>query len=577
MTPKKITRKHFLKTAGAGLGSLLLESALPRATRAQASPGRPNILFVCMDQLRSLADVPQGLPLPSLRGLLREGRVFRNYHVHQAPCGPSRSTFYTGQHIQKTGMYTNPVGEFGAYSTESPRGVELPTSIPTIGTMLRAQGYYTAYKGKWHLSVINQKLGKDAFPNGAKALEAYGFSDYNYDGEHTGLTWAGFGHDGVTAAESINLLERFASGSTGGKPWFLAVNFVNPHDIMFFDARGQGDPLIGVPTLGRPGTPLYDKDWHFDLPHSYKADNLATKPAVHRPRQPLSEAQLRVYQNYYFNCIRDVDRHVGSVLDAVARLGLARNTIVVVTADHGELAGAHGGMLGKGADIYKETVRVPLIVRHPDARGGATDALVGAIDLVPTLLGFAGLSDAERQQRYPALHGVNVGAAVGNASARTARDERGVLFNYGTPGGPLGPNGPAAGAPAASASVAGAPRAGSPGSARPAAGNPGATVRGIIRGVFDGRYKFGRYFRITEHHEPRDWQTLLAHNDLELYDTREDPDEIVNLAARPDEQQARILELNTKVNALIDAEIGTDDGSMYPGPTAPYVLNETAS
>jgi arylsulfatase A-like enzyme len=174
---------------------------------------------------------------------------------------------------------------------------------------------------------------------------------------------------------------------------------------------------------------------------------------------------------------------------------------------------------------------------------------VGGVDLVPTVLGMAGLNDAERQQRYPALRGVDVGAVIANARARTARDERGILFNYGTPSGPLGPNGPAASAP----------------------------VRGIIRGVFDGRYKFGRYFRITEHHEPRDWGTLLAHNDLELYDTQTDPDEIVNLAARPEGQQARLLELNAKVNALIDSEIGPDDGSMYPGPTAPYVLNKTAS
>ena len=544
MTNKKITRKDFLKQAGAGLGALLLQSALP--TRAQSSPNRPNILFICMDQLRSLADVPERLPLPSLRRLLREGRVFRNYHVHQAPCGPSRSTFYTGQHIQKTGMYTNPVGEFGEYDVGAPRGVELPANFPTIGTMLRAQGYYTAYKGKWHLSVINQKLGKD-FPNATKALETYGFSDYNYDGEHTGLTWAGFGHDGVTAAESINLMERFASGSTAGKPWYLAVNFVNPHDIMFFDARGQGDALVGTPTLREPGTALYEKDWRFDLPRSYRADNLSTKPPVQRPPRPLSEEQLRVYQNYYFNCIRDVDQHVGSVLEAVSRLGFARNTVIVVTADHGEMGGAHGGMLGKGADIYKETVRVPLIVHHPDARAGATDALVGSIDLAPTLLGLAGLSDAERGQRYPDLHGVNFSAAISDSRARTARDERGILFNYGTPTGPLGPNGPNTSA-------------------------PGSAVRGIIRGVFDGRYKFGRYFRITEHHEPRDWDTLLAHNDLELYDTHDDPDELVNLAFHPQDQKTKLLELNAKVNALVDAEVGTDDGSMYPGPTAPYVL-----
>jgi arylsulfatase A-like enzyme len=551
MMNKKITRKDFLKRGGAGLGSLLLQAALPtgRGVRAQGKDRRPNILFICMDQLRSLPDVPEKLPLPSLRGLLRESRVFRNYHVHQAPCGPSRSTFYTGQHIQKTGIYTNPTGEFGEYTEEAHRSVELKAGFPTLGSLLRAQGYYAAYKGKWHLSVINQKLGKDKFPNAAKALEPYGFSDYNFDGEHSGLTWAGFGHDGVTASESINLLERFAAGGTGGKPWFLAVNFVNPHDIMFFDSRGQGAgngaELFGMPLLERPGTALYEKDWHFGLPRSYGADDLSTKPAVQRPPRPLTEEQLRVYQNYYFNCIRDVDQHVGSVLAAIARLGLAHNTLVIATADHGEMAGAHGGMIGKGADIYKETLRVPLLVRHPDARGaGATDALVGSIDLVPTLLSFAGLSDAERQQRYPDLHGVDVSSVVADGRARTARDERGVLFNYGTPPGGLGPNGP----------------------------TPGNPVRGLIRGVFDGRYKFGRYFKLTEHHVPRDWETLLAHNDLELYDTHRDPDEIVNLAFRPEERKAQILDLSGKVNALIEAEIGADNGSIYPGSPSQYSL-----
>jgi arylsulfatase A-like enzyme len=215
----------------------------------------------------------------------------------------------------------------------------------------------------------------------------------------------------------------------------------------------------------------------------------------------------------------------------------------VVTADHGERGGAHGGMLGKGADIYKETLRVPLIVRHPDVRGGdLTDALAGGVDLVPTLLGIAGVEDSARVQRYPDLRGVDLRPAIANARARTARDERGILFNYGTPGGSINAEGPVA----------------------------NNTTRGLIRGVFDGRYKLGRYFRATEHHLPQDWDTLVAHNDLELYDTAEDPDEIVNLAAAPDAHRARILELNAKANALIDAEVGADDGAMYPGPTAAY-------
>ena len=206
-------------------------------------------------------------------------------------------------------------------------------------------------------------------------------------------------------------------------------------------------------------------------------------------------------------------------------------------------------MLGKGADIYKETVRVPLIVRHPDVRGGdLTDALAGGIDLAPTLLGFAGLERrGARRTLSRACTASILRRAISSARGRTARDERGILFNYSTPGGGLGTDGPAT-------------------------TGPGSTARGVIRGVFDGRYKFGRYFKISEHHEPRDWETLVAHNDLELYDTQADPDEIVNLAFKPDGQKAQILELNTKVNALIDGEIGADDGAMYPGETSRYLL-----
>lgn len=551
--PPRITRKQFLARSAltvAGLGSVAATLGAGSAF-AQPGRGRPNILFICMDQLQSWLDLPSELPLPAHERLLREGRPYRHYHVHQAPCGPSRSAFYTGQHIQKTGIYTNPPGPHADYSVEDPHGLELPPSFPTIGTMLREQGYFTAYKGKWHLSVINQKAqaaaGPGRYPIATDLLEPYGFSEYNHDGEHTGLSWVGYGHDGVIAADSINLMRKFADGHTDGKPWFLALNFINPHDIMYFDATGAGGINRGAPMLEEPGVPFYDREWGFALPRSFYEDDLSTKPPAQRPSgEPMDEAAWQRYQNYYLNCVRDVDRHIATVLDALDTLGLADDTIVVLTSDHGERGGAHGGMKGKGSDIYKETVRVPLIIRHPDVRGGAiTDALASGIDLAPTLLGFAGLGDAERAERYPELRGIDLSDTVADPDARTARDARGILFNYGTPGAALTPNGPA----------------------------PDYEVRTLIRGVFDGRFKFGRYFNVAEHHRPADWDALLAHNDLELYDTTADPDELVNLAYRPEAHRDRIEALNAKVDALIDEEIGVDDGSIYPGPTAQYILS----
>jgi arylsulfatase A-like enzyme len=564
MSETKISRKQFLKLGAAGLSAAALGGVAPSISRAAGksaeSSDRPNILFITVDQLRSFADVPNQLPLPTFRRFAKEGRNFTNYHVHQAPCGPSRSVIYTGQYVQKTGMYTNPPGEYAELGTDLSKALQLSTDFPTVGKMLREQGYYTAYKGKWHLSLVDQivkaKTGR-GFPDTSNSLEEYGFSDYNLDGEHSGMTWVGFGHDGFIAADAVELLNEFTKGKTGGKPWFFAVNFVNPHDIMFYEPpyaeAGKGNARGAIGSLKEP--PLvgpYRKVWNLPLPKSLYEDNLSTKPGVQRSLvrtgsldkvSAEDEAAWQTYQDYYLNCIRDVDTHIATVLAALDRFGLADNTIVFLTSDHGEMAGAHH-LKGKGAYIYKECVRVPLVIRHPRVRGGkATGALAGSVDLTPTILAYAGLSDAERVAKYPYLRGVDVQAAVADASARTDRDQRGILFDYMTPG-----------------------------FLRSSEPLTADKRRGLIRGVFDGRYKFGRYFRVTEHHIPTDWETLIAHNDLELYDTQADPDEIVNLAYRPEEHRDLILALNAKVNNLIENEIGADDGSIYPGPTAQYVL-----
>lgn len=95
------------------------------------------------------------------------------------------------------------------------------------------------------------------------------------------------------------------------------------------------------------------------------------------------------------------------------------------------------------------------------------------------------------------------------------------------------------------------------------------TKRRLHRGVHDGRYKFARYFAPAHHHTPKDWKTLDRLNDLELYDTQADPQELVNLAYDPKHRRT-VLRLNTMVNALVAREVGIDDGREYPGPTEFY-------
>jgi arylsulfatase len=315
------------------------------------------------------------------------------------------------------------------------------------------------------------------------------------------------------------------------------------------------------------------------MPKSYYADTLAGKPwaqtsyvefcnACYGRIDPNDEARWRKYQSYYFNCIRDVDAHALTVLRTLEALKLDGNTIVVYVADHGEMAGAHR-LRQKGPHMYKENVRVPFMIRHPDVHGGVrTQALASAIDLVPTLLSFAGLSDAARAEKYPALNGVNLAAAAADANARTARDAKGHLYDYNTT---LYVD------PDTAYALMNAHEAANWFNMfkhELAAGHlgPVLTHPGLFRGVHDGRYKFARYFAPAQHHIPRDWDMLTRHNQLELYDTQSDPDEIVNLAAQPEAHKALILALNEKTNALIMDEIGFDDGREHPGPDFLYRL-----
>ena len=152
--------------------------------------------------------------------------------------------------------------------------------------------------------------------------------------------------------------------------------------------------LLTLPPTS-PGVALSRHSWpvHFFLfLASFAKETLRDKPWCHRSYAQVidsiyghmdknDEAAWLANQSYYFNCIRDVSRQVDHVLQALEDSGQLDNTIIVYTADHGEMAGAHG-LRQKGPVTYKENSRVPLIVSHPDVSGGRTvDNLGSALDL----------------------------------------------------------------------------------------------------------------------------------------------------------------------------------------------------
>lgn len=529
---------------------------------------KPNILMIMTDQEMSAASLPKGLleRLPGHMELMSLGTSIDGYHVQTTPCSPSRSTIVTGRHTQATGVFMN---------NDTPPNPAM-ADLPTLGHMLRAADYYTVYKGKWHLSGINEERnwpgvpGKPTilYPNTEDAMERFGFSDYGFNGEEVGLTWAGYHSDRVVAGDAARLILDFEdTDRSQGKPWFMMVGLVNPHDIMFFDATGKQAasrpaPDLLAPLRQEPGDPLYAEDLGYDLPESFYKDDLSAKPEAHMGIRlfndlfygqiPMDDvASWRRFNNYYYNCLRDVDRNLTQLIWSLRESGQLDNTIIVYTSDHGERAAAHG-LRQKAGTMYREETNVPMIIAHPDVKGGAKSSrLMSAVDIAPTLMAFAGKDEAWRQERFPDLPGVDVSGLLADPDAPTERDARGHLFNYAVAymWGRLGKG------------------------EKPVEGALpfDLSKRRLHRGVHDGRYKFARYFAPAEHHRPETWEMLSAHNDLELYDTEADPNEIVNLAADP-ARKDEILRLNGMINRLIDLEVGPDDGREYPGGPAAYTL-----
>lgn len=531
-----------------------------------------NILFILTDQERYFrpGELPRGYRLPAHERLEKRGIVFENHHINSCVCTPSRSVLYTGRHIQQTKMFDN---------TNFPWISSLSTELPTTGDMLREAGYYTAYKGKWHLTKEFETVNELGSPTKifTKEMEAYGFSDYLGVGDIIAHEQGGYLHDEIIAAMSVGWLRgKGVDLQASGKPWFLAVNLVNPHDIMFFDTDRPDEPVQARNILGHikpePVNALYRRQWSFKLSPTYGQPlDAPGRPSAHTDFMRSHDALVgnianedwrwRKRHNYYLNCLRDADRNVTLLLDELDALGLAGNTIIILTSDHGDLDGAHR-LHAKGATAYREQNNVPLIVVHPDHAGGRRcKALTSHLDIAPTLVSLTGASPEKKAAITKDLPGKDltpVLATPEKAPLSAVRD--GSLFCYNMfayiDGNFMAKVVEVIRQPGGKEKLKEAAKAGEM--------RPDLTKRGAIRSVFDGRYRFTRYFSPKQHNSPGSMEALFKFNDVELFDLQSDPLEGDNLALDRARNGALLEAMNAKLNALIDKEVGDDVGQMLP-------------
>lgn len=206
---------------------------------------------------------------------------------------------------------------------------------------------------------------------------------------------------------------------------------------------------------------------------------------------PDEESALNL-QNYYFNCIQDSDNNLMDLLEGLEDLGMMDNTAIVFTSDHGEMHSAHG-LKGKGGFIYENNVHVPLIIYYSGMEGGRSiDAVTSHIDLAPTIIDMANISEEEKEKLSEGMTGHSLmGLLAGEED--TVRD--GALFCY------------------EMLSFNTAVEKGEDGEL-----GVSFDERNFVRAVFTERYKFGRYFSPNDFNTPETYEELTEHNDLELYD-----------------------------------------------------------
>ncbi len=389
-----------------------------------AAERKPNVLFIAVDDMNNDLGC-YGHPLvksPNLDRLAKRGVRFDRAYCQFPLCSPSRSSLMTGLRPGTTRVF----------DLQYHFRTGLP-DVVTLSQLFGQNGYYHARVGKiYHYGnpgqigtsglddekswqeVINPagrdktKIEKDIInysPKRGLGSAMCLLSDAEgTDAEHT---------DGMVATEAIQLLEKHAN-----EPFFLAVGFYKPHTP--YVAPKKYFDLYPLEKIKLPREP---KEHLNHIPEPALASN---KPW---PYFGVTEDQARECKQAYYATISFVDAQIGRVLDALDRLKLSDNTIVVFWSDHGYHLGEHG--LWMKQSCFEESARVPLIIAAPGqkARGKVSPRIVELLDLYPTLADLVGLTAPKN------LEGASLRPLLNNPKAKWTRPaftqvQRGAFPGY---------------------------------------------------------------------------------------------------------------------------------------------------
>ncbi|MFN8637305.1 MAG: sulfatase-like hydrolase/transferase [Chloroflexota bacterium] len=467
----------------------------------------PNVLVIMTDQQMATSLGLYGNPdvrTPALERLAARGTMYRHAYTAHPLCVPSRAAFWTGRWPHSTGVRTNEI--------------PLPTSEIDWASLLLERGYAASLFGKNHVFradqlerfgtvweaghggpvarggtlVRNAPLRPDAMPQGwASGQHAARYDTRTLDSPPEQST---------TALLADQCIQEMEARAADGRPFLSWLSIPDPHEPY---------------QASEPYASLFDPD-AITMP-PWRPDEMADKPERQQVFHELfgfaemPDRRFREVRAMYYGMVRQIDDHVGRVLDTLDRRGLTENTIVLFTSDHGDYAGEHR-LLGKSNAFYDCLTRVPLLLSWPGhvPSGTIRDELVSLVDVMPTMLQLLGIEVPAAVQ----------GQAMPGAVPDAPPARRAVFSEYG------------AGGPAVTlADVAQVPAEQRAGVGWPLLRQREAHGHGKM--VRTARWKY-----VTD---------VTGEID-ELYDLEADPWELENLAGRPDhapviaEMQRHLLE-----------------------------------
>lgn len=320
-----------------------------------------NVLFIAVDDLNTSLGCygATHVKTPNIDRLASQGLRFERAYTNYPTCNGSRTALLSGRYPESTGVLEN---------YDHPR-IKLENEV-LLPEYFRRNGYFTAAVGKvahspsrWAKKPIlrcNEVIGFEEPEEALQQLDSFPWAaSLRSDAEQ---------RDGRIARRTVELLEEHRR-----EPFFIAVGFQGPHEPhvapkKYFDMYPPAKVPLPVPGPSLP-------------PIAYR-----------RFRPQLTDAEKQELTSHYHAVTSFLDAQVGVVLDALDRLGLRRNTIVVFWSDHGWHLGDHGGIWSKGT-LLEPVGRIPLILAVPGKRSAVTTQIVETVDIYATLAELAGLPE----------------------------------------------------------------------------------------------------------------------------------------------------------------------------------------